>query len=112
MKMPTLLSLGMALMFGTEAAAYAQGTTFVWPPVHGPAIQFGPFTPGPRRVYRAPQPTRPLVQYPPPGVQSRPPARAETTLVHGEPDETGRIGPTFHATRDADGKLLPTYSAR
>jgi len=33
-------------------------------------------------------------------------------LDHGEPDETGLIGPTFRVERDADGKLPPTYTPR
>jgi hypothetical protein len=30
----------------------------------------------------------------------------------GEPDETGRIGPTVQLERDADGKVLPPYYPR
>lgn len=111
MKIPALLPLSVTLMFGAGTAAYAQDA-FVWPPVRGPAIHFGPFMPGPGRPPGTTQPRHPPAQYTPPGIQSRPSDRAATMLDHGEPDETGLIGPTFRVERDADGKLPPTYTPR
>jgi hypothetical protein len=37
---------------------------------------------------------------------------AQPTVGPGEPDETGRIGPTVQSERGADGKLLPTHRPR
>lgn len=112
MKIPALLPLSVTLMFGAGTAAYAQDPVFVWPPVRGPAIFFGPFTPGPGRSPETMQHRHPPVQFTPPRIQSRPSDRAATMLDHGESDETGLIGPTFRVERDADGKLPPTYTPR
>jgi hypothetical protein len=45
-------------------------------------------------------------------MQNRTPDRVEMPVRLGERDETGRIGPSVRAGRDADGRLLPTYRPR
>jgi hypothetical protein len=107
MKTPVLLPLGAALVLGTAAAASAQDVIVYWPLVPGPSGYVGPHMPGSWPTSRYQQPIRPPMPQMRVGAQVRTPDHA--TLRPGEPDETGRIGPTARFKRDADGKLWPTY---
>ncbi len=109
MKIPALLLPGAAVMLGIGSAVYADGVILNWPLVPGPSGYLGPFVPGTGRpAQQAPPPRRPMQA--PVTIRSRTPDEPDTARRPGKPDETGRIGPTVRAERDADGKLLPTYS--
>jgi len=99
-----VLALGAALVLGGAAAA------------HGEIILFLPIFPGPSGYVGPHMPSRPTAALQPPvRITSEPPLRARDRaplLPPGEPDETGRIGPTAHVEHDADGKILPTYRPR
>jgi hypothetical protein len=111
MKVPVLLSLGAALVFVGVPAAYADSVVFInWPIIPGPSGYLGPFMPVSRPAAGAQQPIRPLVYQAPVSAQYHTYIRA--AVSPGEPDETGRIGPTAQFERGADGKLLPTYTPR
>lgn len=103
-----VLLLGAALALGSTAAAHAD-VIFFLPLVPGPSGYVGPYMPS--RPTAAPQP-------PVRRITSEAPVRARDRIIDrvplppGEPDETGRIGPTAQVERDADGKILPTYPPR
>ena len=100
MKVPILLSLGVALTLGS-VAAYADGLFFTVPLVPGPS--------GPRPNAGQPPARAPLPPLPRSQPSTPDPAQA---VAPGEPDAAGRIGPTVQAERDPDGKLLPTHRPR
>lgn len=113
MKKP-LPVLGAVLVLGFSVVATGgrtQEVMFNWQLVPGPSGYRGPLAPAPNPTFRQGPPARPLAQQPP-AVRITAPDRMATTPGHGEPDETGRIGPTVQADRDADGKLLPTHAPR
>ena len=100
-----MLALGAALALGSASAAQADFILF-WPIFPGPSGYVGPHMPS--RPTAAPQP-------PARRITSEPPIRARDRapdLPPGEPDETGRIGPTALVEHDADGKILPTRRPR
>ncbi len=112
MKKPFLV-FGAALVFScaVAAGAEAQNIMFNYQLVPGPSGYRGPLAPAPNPTFRQAQPARPLAQQAP-ALRITTPDHMATRPGHGEPDETGRIGATVHAERDADGKLLPTHHPR
>jgi hypothetical protein len=92
------------------AANADNGFFFNWPVIPGPSGYLGPFMPVSRPVAGPQQPIRPPVYQAPVSAQYHTYIRG--AVSPGEPDETGRIGPTAQFERDADGKLLPTYTPR
>lgn len=100
MKVPILLSLGVALTF-TSVAARADGLFLTVPLVPGPSA--------PRQNPAPPPPRAPL----PPLTTSQPRKPDPTQVVPvGERDAAGRIGPSVQAERGPDGKLPPTQRLR
>ena len=99
MKAPVALVLGVALALGS-AAAYADALLFTVPLVPGPSGTRPNAGPQPARIQPLPNP------------QYRTPDRPPIAVGPGEPDETGRIGPTVQVERGPDGKLLPTHHPR
>jgi hypothetical protein len=113
MKIPALLPLGAAFVLGSAFDGYAQNVFLHWPLVPGPSGYVGPHMPGGAGPTSGrQQPARSPMQWVPPGAQNRAPDRAEAAISPGEPDETGRIGPTNQVRRDSNGRLLPTYYPR
>ena len=111
MKVPVLLSLGAALVFVGVPPACADNRMFLnWPLIPGPSGYLGPFMPVSRPVAGGQHPMRPPRYQAPVSAQYH--THIRVAVSPGEPDETGRIGPTAQFERDADGKLLPTYTPR
>jgi hypothetical protein len=111
MKVAALLSLGAVLLLAGMPPAYADNGMFLnWPLIPGPSGYLGPFMPVSRPPPGRQHPIRPPVYQAPVSVQYS--AHPLVAVSPGEPDETGRIGPTEPFERDADGKLLPTYTPR
>lgn len=105
-----LLPIGVVFAFGGVAGACAQDVFLHVPLVPGPSGSVGRSTPAPGptagRQQSIGSPTASS------SMQNRTPDRVEMPVRLGERDETGRIGPSVRAGRDADGRLLPTYRPR
>jgi hypothetical protein len=98
-----------ALLLGTMTAehAAADGVLFNYQLVPGPSGYRGPL---PRQAGPVQgQPAPPVLRQPPVTVDRRYADRPWIDVGPGEPDETGRVGPTVQTERDPDGKLPPTY---
>jgi len=104
--------LGAVLMLGGTTVLSAEHVVLGQPGVPGPWGYFGPNIPGPGPRVQPAQPTPPPTPQPQIVRPRRAFEEAEPGLGHGERDETGRIGPTASLRRDAEGKLLPTYTPR